>query len=423
MADTVQLGAPVGTGAVIAADDAGAAGEVQIIKLAISADGSATVIPADATVGLRVDPAGVSVADGGTLPGKGLQVGGTDGSVFQVMSTDNAGRPNVNVNGTVPVSGPLTDTQLRATPVPVSGTVTASGPLTDTQLRATPVPVSGTVTANLGTAAVTNAGTFAVQADTELTTRDLDIGAGTDTQAVVGLVLAKSGGAANVSTVDPLPVIVGGSVAVQLIAGTAAFGKLAANSGVDIGDVDVTSLPALPAGTNNIGDVDVLTLPGVAGTVAHDGADSGNPVKIGARARTSDVTAVAADDRADAIADVLGKQVTLPYALPGAAVKGTNNSTGTSDTEVIAAPGANVRLYITQIVVTNAHATVGTKVQIKSATTATGYPRVYAAAVGGGAAITFPVPLRLAVNEALNFACVTTGADVDVSASGYSAAA
>lgn len=50
---------------------------------------------------------------------------------------------------TQPVSGPLTDTQLRATAVPVSGTVTASGPLTDTQLRATAVPVSGTVTANV----------------------------------------------------------------------------------------------------------------------------------------------------------------------------------------------------------------------------------------------------------------------------------
>jgi hypothetical protein len=48
----------------------------------------------------------------------------------------------------VPVSGPLTDTQLRASAVPISGTVTASGPLTDTQLRATPVPVSGTITAS-----------------------------------------------------------------------------------------------------------------------------------------------------------------------------------------------------------------------------------------------------------------------------------
>lgn len=39
------------------------------------------------------------------------------------------------------VTGPLTDTQLRNTPVPVSGTV-ATGALTDTQLRATTVPVN-----------------------------------------------------------------------------------------------------------------------------------------------------------------------------------------------------------------------------------------------------------------------------------------
>lgn len=98
-------------------------------------------------------------------------------------------------------------------------------------------------------------------------------------------------------------------IVAALPAGTNAIGKLAANSGVDIGDVDVTScaLPtgastsalqstidasintllkpastltavttvgtvsavtaitnALPAGTNNIGDVDVLTLPALA---------------------------------------------------------------------------------------------------------------------------------------------------------------
>src|SRR5687767_6861863 len=42
----------------------------------------------------------------------------------------------------VPVSGPLTDAQLRATAVPVSG------PLTNAELRATAVPVSGTITSN-----------------------------------------------------------------------------------------------------------------------------------------------------------------------------------------------------------------------------------------------------------------------------------
>lgn len=53
-----------------------------------------------------------------------------------------------SVGGTVAVSGPLTDTQLRAAAVPVSG------PLTDVQVRATPLPVSGTVGVS-GTVAVT----------------------------------------------------------------------------------------------------------------------------------------------------------------------------------------------------------------------------------------------------------------------------
>lgn len=40
------------------------------------------------------------------------------------------------------ISASLTNTQLRATPVPVSGTVETSNALTDTQLRATDVPVN-----------------------------------------------------------------------------------------------------------------------------------------------------------------------------------------------------------------------------------------------------------------------------------------
>ena len=48
----------------------------------------------------------------------------------------------------IPVTGPLTDTQIRATALPVSGTFfpatqPVSGPLTDTELRAVAVPVSG----------------------------------------------------------------------------------------------------------------------------------------------------------------------------------------------------------------------------------------------------------------------------------------
>lgn len=65
----------------------------------------------------------------------------------------------------VPVSGPATDAQLRATPLPVSGTVTASGPLTDAQLRAAAVPVSGPLTdAQIRAAALPVSGTVTANA-------------------------------------------------------------------------------------------------------------------------------------------------------------------------------------------------------------------------------------------------------------------
>jgi hypothetical protein len=131
---------------------------------------------------------------------KMLAIGGTDGTNSQMLSVTSAGAVNiadggnsitvdgtVGISGTVPVSGtfwqatqpvsgPLTDAQLRATAVPVSGTVTAntglSQPLTDAQLRATAVPVSGTFwqatqpvsLSSVPSHPVTNAGTFAVQA-------------------------------------------------------------------------------------------------------------------------------------------------------------------------------------------------------------------------------------------------------------------
>ena len=69
------------------------------------------------------------------------------------------------ISGTVTantgLSQPLTDTQLRATPVPVSGTVTAdtglSQPLTDTQLRASAILVTPALSSSGNTSAQTAA--------------------------------------------------------------------------------------------------------------------------------------------------------------------------------------------------------------------------------------------------------------------------
>lgn len=53
MADGVAITA--GSGTTILTDDTGAGGHAQVVKLAISTDGSGTLIPADATNGIDVD--------------------------------------------------------------------------------------------------------------------------------------------------------------------------------------------------------------------------------------------------------------------------------------------------------------------------------------------------------------------------------
>lgn len=80
--------------------------------------------------------------------------------------------------------------------------------------------------------------------------------------------------------------------------------------------VDVLTMPTTTVQATNL-DIRDLTSASdsvaVVGNVAHDAADSGNPVKIGGKARTSAPTAVANGDRVDAYFDSAGRQaVTVP---------------------------------------------------------------------------------------------------------------
>lgn len=155
-----------------------------------------------------------------------------------------------------------------------------------------------------------------------------------------------------------------------------------------------------------------------AGQIAHDSPISGNPLRIGARARTTEMTAVASDDAVDLIADEYGKQVILPYAIPSKWTDGkTAAITGTADTEVIAAPGASLYLNISWLLVTNTHATVGTLVEWKSSTTVRG--RAGAGPAYLGFYVGFKTPLKLAVNQAFNVANITTGSNTYASAGGF----
>jgi hypothetical protein len=176
-----------------------------------TADGSANFVMLDA--GLPVQPAS-----------------GANWAVTGPLTDTELRATPVPVSGTVTASGPLTDTELRATPVPVSGTVTASGPLTDTQLRATPVPVSGCLTdTELRATPVPVSGTVTASGpltDTELRAADVKITL--DNEAVV-----LGAGSAAIGDVD----------VTSVVPGTAAnsLGK-AEDAGHTSGDVGVMAL-------------------------------------------------------------------------------------------------------------------------------------------------------------------------------------
>lgn len=138
---------------------------------------------------------------------------------------------------------PVSISQVGTTPVtttiPVSGTVTASGPLTDTQLRATPVPVSGTFW----------------QATQPVSAAALPLPSGASTEATLstlnGKVTAVNTGAVVISTFpDNEPFNIA-----QMNGVTVTMGNGASGTGVQrvtLAD-DSTGLVKLATGANTIG--------------------------------------------------------------------------------------------------------------------------------------------------------------------------
>jgi hypothetical protein len=247
----------------------------------------------------------------------------------------------------------------------------------------------------------------------------------------------------------------GGTFATQatLQAGSAAIGKLAANSGVDIGDVDILSIAAgdnnignvdiasIAAGTNaigklaansgvDIGDVDVTSITGltmanggaqITGDEAHDAADAGAPVKIGMKAKAFDGTApgtnVAEDDRVDAIATLEGRQL-VETTHPNFWSASVDYASAQTNATVKAAPGASLKLYITDILLSNG-ATAG-NVTLLDGSGGTVLWEAYPA-ITGGAKDTRKSPIVLTANTLLAITS-TTVTTHSLTVSGYIAA-
>lgn len=178
------------------------------------------------------------------------------------------------------------------------------------------------------------------------------------------------------------------------------------------------SLAALPASTNTLE---------VVGDAAHDAAIAGNPVRVAGRAMSADFAAVATGDTADLLATLLGKLVTIPYALPAntwsyaAPAGGLVSQTAVT---IKAAAGAGVRNYVTGIQVINSHQTISSELMLLDGAAGTVLHRGWAQAAGGGYACTFDPPLRGTANTLLEIDEVTaTGAaGLLVNVQGFTAA-
>jgi hypothetical protein len=197
------------------------------------------------------------------------------------------------------------------------------------------------------------------------------------------------------------------SEAVVLGAGTAGIGKLTANSGVDIGDVDVASIAA---GDNNIGNVDIASI--AAGDNNIGNVDIASALPAG----TNAIGKLAANSGVD-IGDV--DVTSLPKSIQGPGIPNIDSYTSasvsaaanTADQSLVAAPGANKQIWVYGFVGTADTADGSVSLQDEDNTAASG---VMVVTLRGGFAISpsgnFSMPwLKIATNKALEIDTVTCG--------------
>ena len=167
-----------------------------------------------------------------------------------------------------------------------------------------------------------------------------------------------------------------------------------------------------------VGTVTTLT----GGGVAHDSADSGNPVKVGARAISSlaSATMVAAADRTDAMSDLDGSLlVRSGFPLGDLTSERVSNTDGASTAFANFGATASVRNYVTAITIYNSSATAG-YVDFRDGTSGSILFTVPIPAGSGAALCNGGVPLfRTSANTALAFDVSAALTTVYISVSGF----
>lgn len=167
----------------------------------------------------------------------------------------------------------------------------------------------------------------------------------------------------------------------------------------------------------------------VVGAAAHDAAISGAPVRLGARAVTTDYAAVAAGDVADLKTTLVGALVTKSNATPEAEWSYAAASGGISNTTaavtIKAAAAAGVRNYITGLQLSSDALGAATEIAIRDGAggAVLWRSKISTAGLPGGEAITFATPLKgspATLLEVVTLTASVTGA-VYVNAQGFMA--
>lgn len=149
----------------------------------------------------------------------------------------------------------------------------------------------------------------------------------------------------------------------------------------------------------------------VVGDVADDAVAAGNPVRIGAVSKDFDGTdpgAVSAEnDLAGLVCDA-NRRLYVNPVHPRLWTATADYSSAQTNTEIQAAPGASLSLYITDVVVSNG-AVAGTVkfVESTAASPATKISPLYLA-INGGAALHFKTPIKLTANKNFGITSVTS---------------
>lgn len=280
--------------------------------------------------------------------------------------------------------------------------------------------VSVNVTGSTTTFPVSIAGTVGVNVTGSATTLPVSV------SGTVGVSLSGS--------TTTLPVSLAGNQAVSINASSTTLPvSVAGNVGVTLNatttNIGVTLAASLPAGTNAIGNVSVTGVTVVSsltsltgGAVAHDAADSGNPIKIGLKAESSlsGATMVADGDRTDAYADLDGVQIVKNGTPWGDLLSERQADTaGTSNAFTTFGATASARNMITQVTIHNSHATTNGYVDFRDGTAGAIF-FTFPAPATGGCVVHFDPPLRQpTANTALAYDVSAAISTIYISVNGY----